>query len=72
MAIAGASTCASESVPNRASASMKVPGAAGTVAARRPSPGIMPMPCPRNQSMVAARGAHPWPLMATARFCRAE
>ncbi len=43
---------------------MHASNVAGTVAAMRPSPGIAAMPCSRHHSMVARRGATPWPLIA--------
>ena len=62
--IAGSSTSFSVKVPNFINAKAHVPNAAGTVAGRKPSPGIGSMPAWRNHSIVAAWPIHPCPLIA--------
>ena len=47
------------------------PAAAGTVAGRKPSPGIGSILALRNQSMVAARPMKSWPLIDTTSFLAA-
>ena len=63
--MAGSSTSLSASLPKCKSAQAQVPNAAGTVAGKKPSPGIGSIFALRNHSTVAALPTQPWPLMAT-------
>ena len=58
-------------VPKFIRAKAQEPNAAGTVAGRKPSPGMGSTLARRNQSMVQARPLQPWPLMATTWFLAA-
>ncbi len=59
--MAGPSTSLSVSVPKRIRANAHEPNMAGTVAGRKPSPGMRSMPSLLNQSTVAALPMKPWP-----------